>query len=365
MADQLPTLEAEIRRRIEVGGPMSVAHYMSLCLTHSTHGYYVARDPLGAAGDFITAPEISQIFGELIGLWACSVWRQMGAPEKVRLVELGPGRGSMMLDALRAAQVVPGFRAAIAVHLVEISPMLRGRQRQAFTGIDVPVEWHRTLEEVPDGPTIILANEFFDALPVQQAVMCADGWHERVVKIADDNSLQFSNARDPIPLFEQMLPPAVREAKIGEIFEWRGDQIALELGRRVVRGNGAALVIDYGHHESATGETLQAVGSHGFVHPLIAPGQIDLTAHVDFQALGQAVESMNARLHGPLEQGEFLRRMGIASRVERLKMGASPSDAPAIDAAYARLTSQERTGMGRLFKILGISHPKLGPLPCF
>jgi len=365
MAIQVTPLEAEIRRRIEVGGPMPVAQYMSLCLTHPQHGYYVIRDPLGAAGDFITAPEISQMFGELIGLWACSVWRQMGAPEKVRLVELGPGRGIMMLDALRAVQVVPGFRAAIAVHFVEISPALEARQRQAFTGIDVPVEWHRTLDEVPEGPTIILANEFFDALPVQQAVMCADGWHERVVKIADANRLQFSNARDPIPLFDEMLPPAVREAKIGEIFEWRADQIALELGRRVVRANGAALVIDYGHSESATGETLQAVGSHCFVHPLTTPGQVDLTAHVDLQALGLAAESMNARLHGPIEQGEFLRRMGIAARAERLRMGAAPSEAAAIDAAYDRLTSQERTGMGRLFKVLGISHPKLGPLPCF
>jgi SAM-dependent MidA family methyltransferase len=283
----------------------------------------------------------------------------------VHIVELGPGRGTMMLDALRAVQVVPGFHAAIAVHLVEISPALRARQRRAFKDIDVPVEWYRTLEEVPEGPTIILANEFFDALPVQQAVMCADGWHERVVKIADDNSLQFSNARDPIPLFDEMLPPAVREARIGEIFEWRADQIALELGRRVVRANGAALVIDYGHRESATGETLQAVGLHDFVHPLTTPGQIDLTAHVDFQALGQAAESMDARLHGPLEQGEFLRRMGIAARAERLKAGASPSEAAEIDAAYDRLTSQERTGMGQLFKVIGFSHPKLGPLPCF
>jgi SAM-dependent MidA family methyltransferase len=365
MKTELFPLEAEIRRRIESGGPMSVAQYMSLCLTHPKHGYYVTRDPLGAAGDFITAPEISQMFGELIGLWACSAWRQIGAPEKVRLVELGPGRGSMMLDALRAVQVVPSFHAAIMVHLVEISPVLEARQRQALSGVDVPVEWHRALDEVPEGPTIILANEFFDALPVQQAVMCADGWHERVVKIGDDNTLQFSNGRDPIPLFDEMLPPAVREARIGEIFEWRSDQIALELGRRVVRTNGAALVIDYGHYESATGETLQAVGAHEFASPLMAPGQLDLTAHVDFQALGQAAESMNARLHGPIEQGEFLRRMGIATRSELLKKVASPNQAAAIDAARDRLTSRERTGMGSLFKVLGLSHPKLGPLPCF
>jgi len=157
----------------------------------------------------------------------------------------------------------------------------------------------------------------------------------------------------------------VRDAKIGEIFEWRSDQIALELGLRVVRANGAALVIDYGHAESATGETLQAVGAHDFVNPLTTPGQVDLTAQVDFQALGQAAESMNARLHGPIEQGEFLHRLGIHSRAERLKENASPSQAAAIDAALDRLTSRERTGMGRVFKAMGFAHPKLGPLPCF
>jgi len=365
MANEFPPLEAEIRRRIALHGPMSVGQYIALCLTHSGHGYYITRDPIGVGGDFTTAPEISQMFGELIGLWACSVWRQMGSPENVRLVELGPGRGTMMLDALRAVQVVPAFRSALSVHLVEISAALEARQRQAFNGIEVPAVWHRTLEDVPDGPTIILANEFFDALPVQQAVMCADGWHERVVRIGKDNALQFSSARDPIPLFDQMLPQTVRKPKIGDIFEWRADQIALEIGRRVTRNKGAALVIDYGHGESATGETLQAVGSHEYVDPLLAPGQVDLTAHVDFSAIAQAADSMDARVYGPIEQGEFLRRIGIVERAERLKAAAPASKAAGIDAALERLTSAERTGMGRMFKVMGISHSKLKPPPGF
>ncbi len=365
MADDRAALEAEIRRRIEVAGPMPVGQFMSLCLTHPEYGYYVTRDPLGASGDFTTAPEVSQMFGELIGLWAAAVWRQMGAPENLRLVELGPGRGTMMSDILRAAKAVPPFRSAILVHLVEISPALEERQRQALSTAGVPVEWHSSLEQVPDGPTIVLANEFFDALPVQQAVLCVDGWHERVVKIADDGSLQFSHARDPMPLFEEMLPAAVQQARIGQIFEWRADQVALELGRRVVRSTGAALVIDYGHAESGSGNTLQAVRAHDFADPLVAPGTVDLTAHVDFQALREAAESMGARTHGPVSQSQFLNTLGIATRAQALKKGAPLTKSAEIDSALERLTSDDRTGMGRLFKAIGFSHPKLGPLPGF
>ena len=358
-------LEAELRRRIAAAGPMPVAQYMRLCLTHPQHGYYITRDPLGAKGDFVTAPEISQMFGELIGLWAAAAWKLMGSPENVRLIELGPGRGTMMLDILRAVQIVPAFRKAIVVHLVEVSPALQKRQREALAAIDVPVEWHQALEDVPDGPSIILANEFFDALPVHQAVMCADGWHERVVKIADNGSLQFAHARDPIPLFDQMLPQKLRGAPIGAIFEWRADQVALEVGRRVVHTHGAALVIDYGHVESAAGDTFQAIGRQEFTSPLKAPGNVDLTAHVDFQALANAAESLGARVHGPIEQAEFLRRLGIETRAESLRKGAPLAKNAEINSALARLTSAEATGMGKLFKAIAFGDPKLGELPGF
>jgi SAM-dependent MidA family methyltransferase len=364
-SNELPPLEVEIRRRIAAAGPMPVAQYMTLCLTHPQYGYYVTRDPLGAKGDFVTAPEISQMFGELIGLWSAAVWKAMGSPTNIRLVELGPGHGTMLLDALRALHAVPAFRKALAVHLVEISPALEQRQRQAVGGIDVPVNWHRSLDEVPDGPAIILANEFFDALPVHQAVMCVDGWHERVVKIGDDGSLQFSHARDPIPLFDQMLPKSVRDSEIGAIFEWRADQVALELGHRVVRGGGAALIIDYGHVESATGDTFQAVRRHDFVNPLRTPGLVDLTAHVDFRALAQAAESIGARAHGPVDQGEFLIRLGIETRAEALRKGSPLSKNAEINSALARLTSAEGVGMGKLFKVIAIADPKLGELPGF
>jgi NADH dehydrogenase [ubiquinone] 1 alpha subcomplex assembly factor 7 len=364
MTDKFPPLEAEIRRRITVSGPMSVMHYMTLCLTDPSFGYYLSKDPLGSAGDFTTAPEISQMFGELIGLWAGSVWRQMGSPQPLLLVELGPGRGSMMQDALRAAHVMPEFRAAAAIHFVEVSPVLEKRQRDFLGGLGMPFTWHKALEEVPEGPTIILANEFFDSLPVHQAVMCADGWHERVVKIDENAKLRFGIARDPIPLFEQLLPRGMRP-QIGEIFEWRADQTALELGRRVKHAEGAALVIDYGHAKSACGETLQAVGKHQYADPLLAPGLVDLTAHVDFQALAEAAESMGARACGPVDQGEFLRRLGIESRALALKNTAPPSKVMEIERALARLTGTSGRNMGTLFKAVGLAHPKLGPLPGF
>jgi SAM-dependent MidA family methyltransferase len=365
MADKTFTLEDDIRRRIAGAGPMPVGQFMSLCLTHPELGYYMTRDPFGARGDFVTAPEISQMFGELIGLWTMAVWKLMGEPDNLRLIELGPGRGTMMLDAIRAANTMPAFRKAVVIDFVEISPKLEERQRRAFGGIDVTIHWHKALEDVPHGPSIILANEFFDALPVQQAIMCADGWHERVVKLDEAGTLQFSNARDPIPLFEPMLPDGLRDAPIGEIFEWRSDHIALELGRRVVRSEGAALVIDYGHTASAAGDTLQAIGAQKYTHPLLTPGAVDLTAHVDFQALGQAADSMGARVFGPVEQALFLRHLGIDTRAAALKKAVPPTKAGEIEAAHARLTSGERTGMGKLFKAIGFAHPKLGPLPGF
>ena len=360
-----PTLEADIRRRIALAGPMPVRQFMALCLSHPEHGYYMTRDPLGRAGDFVTAPEVSQIFGELIGLWAATVWQAMGQPENLRLVELGPGRGTMMLDMLRAAHVVPAFRAALVVHLVEISPALRRRQEETLQGLDVPILWHSALDEVAEGPIIVLANEFFDALPVHQAVRQFNGWYERMVEIDGAGNFAFTIADEPIPLFEQLLPQSVRDAPIGALYEWRPDNVAFELARRVMREGGAALAIDYGHVESAPGETLQAVGGHGFVDPLASPGLVDLTAHVDFQALALAAEGMGVRVHGPIGQAEFLRRMGIEQRADVLKSHATRDKATDVDVAVSRLTGEGRTGMGKLFKAIAFSDPKLGALPGF
>jgi NADH dehydrogenase [ubiquinone] 1 alpha subcomplex assembly factor 7 len=358
-------IEAEIRQLIAVAGPMPVARYMALCLSHPTHGYYMRRDPFGVRGDFTTAPEITQMFGELIGLWAASVWRHMDSPAAIHLVELGPGRGTMMRDALRAAQVMPGFIAAAEIHLVEISPVLTQLQRETLAGLDVPMRWHQSLDDVPDGPLIIVANEFFDVLPVHQAMKQADGWHERVIEIDPSGKFVFGLASAPIPHFERVLPPAMRAAPVESLFEWRSDHVALEIGRRVSRFNGAALAIDYGHARSQPGDTLQAVGAHSFADPLASPGSLDLTAHVDFQALAEAAESMGARVHGPVTQGEFLRRLGIETRAAALKASTTAANAVEMDMALARLTNDDRAAMGRLFKVIAFANAKLGPLPGF
>jgi len=358
-------LEAEIRRLISLAGPMPVSEYMSLCLAHPQHGYYMSHDPLGSDGDFTTAPEISQMFGELIGLWAAAVWRHMGAPEDVRLIELGPGRGTMMLDILRAANVMPEFRRAIAVHLVETSPVLTARQKQTFGNHDISILWHETLADVPEGPAIIVANEFFDAIPVNQAVKQADGWHERVIGIDLEGKFAFSVGAEPLKFFEQTLPPQVRMAEAGAIYEWRADSQALEVGRRVVHGGGAALIVDYGHAESMIGDTFQALRGRRKADPLVAPGLADLTAHVDFQAVGSAAESIGARAHGPIDQATLLRRLGIEQRAINLKKVAPPDKAKAVDVALGRLTAGGPSGMGTLFKAIGLSARELPTLPGF
>jgi NADH dehydrogenase [ubiquinone] 1 alpha subcomplex assembly factor 7 len=358
-------LEIDIRRRIELAGPMPVGQYMSLCLSHPSHGYYMMRDPLGRGGDFITAPEISQIFGELIGLWATAVWQAMGRPVDLRLVELGPGRGTLMRDALRAAQIVPDFHAAMSVHMIEVSPVLMRRQREVLNGLGVPIDWHDSLDDVPEGKIIVIANEFFDALPVHQAVKLSNGWHERVIEVDRVGNLAFGVASELLPQFDLLVPAAVRNAPVGTYYEWRNDRVALELGRRIARNQGAALVIDYGHGASAAGESFQAVGEHSYADPLVAPGLVDLTAHVDFQALAHAAESMGARAHGPLTQSEFLHRLGIDARAAALKANATFNQLFEIDAAVERLTDTRQTGMGALFKVIGLAHPGLEAMPGF
>jgi SAM-dependent MidA family methyltransferase len=354
----------ELRRMIEADGPLSIAAYMSFCLTHPRFGYYATRDPFGVTGDFTTAPEISQMFGELIGLWAASVWLEMAAPQPLVLAELGPGRGTLMADALRAIGQVPQFRGAPPrVHLVETSAHLRERQRQTLAPSGAEISWHDDVASLPDAPMIVIANEFFDALPMRQAVKTADGWHERLVGLGPDAALTFGLAPHAMKDAGAMVPARLQDAEEGAIFEWRDQRIASDLAHRVARQGGAALVIDYGHIRSALGDTLQAVRRHAFDGVLAHPGDADLTAHVDFEALADVAKHANAKVAGPMEQGTFLRALGIETRAAKLK-AAQPPQGRAIDAALDRLTGRGPGQMGALFKVLAFSHPAL-TLPGF
>lgn len=363
MVSAYPPAAAEIRKLIQSAGPMPVSRYMELCLTHPQFGYYMTRDPLGREGDFTTAPEVSQMFGELLGLWAAAVWKSMGLPNPVRLIELGPGRGTMMADVLRAIRVLPAFYQAVTVHMVEINPALVDRQQETLNGVKPPTTWYDRIDDIEPGPAIVLANEYFDALPVHQVVRLQHGWHERVVEISPSGQLVFATAPEPLKHFDLLLPPLVRAAPAGAIFEWRPNQEIMRIGRRLRDQGGAALIIDYGHARSDAGDTFQAIARHNFTDPLRNPGQADLTAHVDFQALALGAEDAGARLHGPLEQGEFLRRIGIETRAAALMSKATPQVSEDVEQALKRLTGTGRGAMGALFKVLGVSHPNIKTLP--
>jgi SAM-dependent MidA family methyltransferase len=354
----LSPLYPEIQKLIKSSGPMPVWRYMELCLTHREHGYYVSRDPLGREGDFTTAPEVSQMFGELLGLWAASVWRALDSPPLLRLVELGPGRGTMMADALRAVRVLPPMYQALHVHLVEINPVLREKQSATLSGVR-NISWHENIDEVPEGPAVILANEYFDVLPIHQVVRRETGWHERVVDIDASGKLVFGATPEPLPRFEVLLPPLLRAAPVGAVFEWRPDAEMMKIAARVREQNGAALIIDYGHLRSDAGDTFQAIARHSFTDPLKNPGQADVTAHVDFQALARAAEDIGARVHGPVTQGEFLKRLGIDTRAATLTAKATPEVSADIAAALKRLTDSGRGGMGSMFKVMAVTSPNL------
>ncbi len=359
----MSALGDELRQLIAADGPISVERFMALALQHPRHGYYTTRMPFGRAGDFVTAPDVSQMFGELVGLWSAQVWLAMGAP-RLSLIELGPGRGTMMADALRAARAAPGFLEGLSLHLVETSPVLRESQARALAASGVAPTWHDTLDAVPDGPAIILANEFFDALPVRHYIRGAAGWHERQVGLAADGGLVFGAAPDPIA--GEALAVGARPAPVGTLLEvsHAAQAVAAGIARRIARDGGALLACDYGHARSSFGETLQAMRGHAFVDPLEAPGEADLTTHVDFAALRRAVEDAGAQAWGPVPQGEWLERLGIRARAAALQRRATPAQAEAVAAALARLTAPG-SSMATLFKAFAVTQIGAAPPPGF
>lgn len=348
----MDSLADNLRRRIEQGGPITVADYMAEALAH----YYGNHDPFGAGGDFTTAPEVSQMFGELLGLWCVLGWQMLGAPERVVLAEIGPGRGTLMNDLLRAAATAPTFLKSAEVWLVETSPRLAARQRQTLAGRDV--RWCESFDQLPDGPLLLVANELFDALPVRQFEKRQGRWHERMVG-HDGTGFVFV----PGPETSPDLPAEVLEAEDGAVAEQSdcGRALARAIGSRLNRQPGLALVVDYGHPRSAVGDTVQAVRRHRF-HPVLEqPGLADLTAHVDFQSLAEA--AVPARSWGPVPQGEFLRHLGIETRAAML--ARSGGDKVAADIAGQMRRLIDPAEMGTLFKALAIASPHLAAPPGF
>ncbi|WP_420397404.1 class I SAM-dependent methyltransferase [Nioella sp.] len=334
--------------RVARTGPMTLAEFMTECLLHPTQGYYTTRDPLGASGDFTTAPEISQMFGELLGLWLAQVWMDQGAPAPFLLAELGPGRGTLMADVLRATRAVPGFHDAARLHLVEVSPALRARQAEALAGHEIT--FHDHLASLPDGPLFLLANEFFDALPIRQFQRGKTGWHERMIG-AENGRLIWGLG--PESAFE-MLEDRLADTTEGQIVEVNTPALPLaeDIGRRIAAHGGAALIVDYGEAVSH-GDTFQALKAHKPVDPLTCPGEADLTAHVAFAPLAKAAAP--ARASSPTPQGVFLERLGITARAQAL---ASRLSGPALDshiAAHRRLTHGQE--MGTLFKVMSLTPP--------
>ncbi len=349
----MSALAHEIRRLITLEGPISIERYMAIALGHPRHGYYMTRDPLGASGDFTTAPEISQMFGELIGLWAAQCWLDLGAPSPVRLIEYGPGRGTMLADALRAAKAAPGFLEALRVELVETSPVLKAAQMLALGGCGVPVTWQARIETgADDTPMIVIGNEFLDALPIRQYMRQNGCWHERLVGLAGDR-LTIGLAPEPETAIAQAAPDgAVVEVAI------EGQRFVADLATHLKASGGVALFLDYGHTRSGFGDTLQAMQKHAFVDPLTTPGEADLTAHVDFEALAKAARGAGLMVHGPMEQGAFLQALGLEARADQLLRHArTPEQQDAIRSAERRLTDMHRTGMGSLFKVIAFAAP--------
>lgn len=345
-------LAERLAARIREAGPITVAEWMEACLYDPRGGYYTTRDPLGVQGDFTTAPEISQIFGELLGLWLADCWMRQGSTERFLLVELGPGRGTLMADALRATSRVPGFSQAMELHLVEINPVLRNRQSETLRRWSP--YWADTISDIPkDAPLFFIANEFFDALPVRQVVRTQAGWAERVVMVGPNGFT--TEIGDPVP--EPNLPDRVAErTSIGTVVEIPSPalDISERIGARLATQGGAGLVIDYGSTVTGTGDTLQALGRHAVTSPFEHPGGVDLTTHVDFARISRAAATQGAKVRTPLSQGTLLTRLGLQARAQAL-VARTPSAAADVNSACHRLAAPEQ--MGTLFKAVCWSGP--------
>jgi NADH dehydrogenase [ubiquinone] 1 alpha subcomplex assembly factor 7 len=360
-APETTPLQERLIQLIKLKGPITVADYMSDALGHPHDGYYMSQKAFGVDGDFTTAPEISQVFGELIGLWLVEAWRNMGSPKAFNLIELGPGRGVLMADMLRAARLRPEFTRSAQVWLLETSGRLRHEQQRRLRASDVKPLWADEFDDIPAAPSLIVANEFFDCLPIQQFQNTGNSWRERLVGLTPNGeNLEFVLGRTPPPADYGLPDPS--ECDEGEIFEisFAAREFLSYMCSMLTEHGGAALIIDYGHMQSGFGDTLQAVRNHKYWPPLSSPGRADLTVHMDFEAMARAAIDSGAVVHGPATQGQFLDRLGLAIRVEMLCKGKPAEEAEKIRVGVSRIAASNQ--MGEIFKVLCISSPDL-PAP--
>lgn len=354
----MTALKDQLIQRIETTGPITLAAYMAECLMHPAHGYYQKEQVFGTDGDFTTAPEVSQMFGEMIGLWLADRWIKMDRPTRINIIELGPGRGTLMSDILRATEPVTDFQDAISVHFVETSAQLRTLQKDRVPN----AHWHETLAGVPEGPSLIVANEFFDALPIHQFEKRDGHWFERLVGAAD-GALGFTLG--PCGAQFGLAEPSLRDGADGSILEVCPAALSTmgEITARLNGGGGAALIIDYGYRKQATGDSFQAMQKHAYVDAFAQPGAADLTAHVNFEALKTAASQKMGKTYGPTTQGMFLMAIGLGARAQVLAGAGDKTQQQQILDALKRLTAPDE--MGTLFKVLAVQPHELAPPPGF
>ncbi|AMC13419.1 class I SAM-dependent methyltransferase [Liberibacter crescens] len=354
-------LTKKIKGLIQDSGPIAIDKFFSLCLSDPEYGYYNICEPFGPTGDFITAPEISQLFGEMIAVFLVYSWQSHGRPDSVRLVELGPGRGTMMSDILRViVKLEPALFNLLSVHLIEMSKRLIAIQKKVLSKYLSKIHWHNSVDYVPSGFVLLVANEFFDSIPIKQFVLTEKGIYERMVGLNNDNGLAFCLDNQEANC---AILPDKKKWPLGKIFETSLiRQIVIKaIAQRLLCGGGVAVIIDYGHIVSGFGDTLQAVKEHRYDSPLAHPGEADLTSHVDFQQLAEIASNFDIQVHDCITQERFLRGLGIWQRANVLARNTTKKRT--VFEEVERLTGIQNRNMGQLFKVLMISSPKVEPMP--
>jgi SAM-dependent MidA family methyltransferase len=357
-------LGEKITAIIRANGPISVTDYFSLCLADPEYGYYRTREPFGRAGDFVTAPEVSQLFGEMVGIFMVHAWQRHGSPDEVRLLEVGPGRGTMMSDMLRVIQrLAPSLYEQMSVHLIETSERLQDIQKETLAAYGDKISWHSDFDAVPAGFVLLAANELFDAIPIRQFVRTATGFRERMIGLDIEEELNF--AAGVASLDPSFLPQTPYKLPLGTVFEIAPARQAVmtTICDRLLSNGGTALIIDYGHMVTGYGDTLQAVRMHEYDPPLAHPGEADLTSHVDFQHLGETAQSSGVHINGCAHQGDFLVGLGLLERAANLGRDQSSTVQQTIQTAVDRLAGSGEGRMGELFKVLAVSSSNFDLMP--